>query len=137
MRVPSVVLDTNIVISAHLSDQGLPYRVFMLAMRRSLRLIVSAPILAEYEGVLLRPRFHFPIESVAESLALIRQNSVLVTPAATLAVSADESDNRFLECAETGKADYLVTGNQRHFPAVWNQTRILSARELIEVVFHL
>jgi len=36
-------------------------------------------------------------------------------------VAVEEEDNRFLECAQTSKAHYLVivTGNIRHFPSVW------------------
>jgi predicted nucleic acid-binding protein len=58
----------------------------------------------------------------------------MIAPATTLAVSPDETDNRFLECAEAAGADFLVTGNRRHFPNVWKTTRIVSARELVEFV---
>jgi predicted nucleic acid-binding protein len=58
----------------------------------------------------------------------------MIAPATTFAVSPDETDNRFLECAEAAGADFLVTGNRRHFPNVWKTTRIVSARELVEFV---
>jgi uncharacterized protein len=58
----------------------------------------------------------------------------MIAPATTVAVSPDETDNRFLECAEAAGADFLVTGNRRHFPNVWKTTRIVSARELVEFV---
>jgi predicted nucleic acid-binding protein len=60
--------------------------------------------------------------------------STMIAPATTLAVSPDETDNRFLECAEAAGVDFLVTGNRRHFPNVWKTTRIVSARELVEFV---
>jgi|HubBroStandDraft_1064217.scaffolds.fasta_scaffold36130_3 putative PIN family toxin of toxin-antitoxin system len=134
MPAPFVVLDTNIVVSAHLSPLGLPYRVYNLVLHQHLRLLVSAPILIEYECVLRRPRFRFPPERIAESLIRIRKMSTMIAPATTLAVSPDETDNRFLECAEAAGADFLVTGNRRHFPNVWKTTRIVSARELVEFV---
>jgi putative PIN family toxin of toxin-antitoxin system len=137
MPIPSVLLDTNIVVSAHYSPFGLERRVFDLALHRNLLLFVSVPILAEYENVLCRPKFGFSPETIAESLALIRQNSTLIVPTSTLSISPDERDNRFLECAESAGADYLVTGNRRHFPAVWKKTQILSARELVESVFNV
>jgi predicted nucleic acid-binding protein len=40
---------------------------------------------------------------------------VIVTPKERLAVIPDEPDNRFLEAAVAGRADYLVTNNKRHF----------------------
>ena len=135
MQNPSVVLDTNIIVSAHLNPLGLEYRVFELALECRLRLFISAPILLEYETVLRRPKFPILPEKVTESLAQIRQNGTLVVPTMTLSVSPDEPDNRFLECAESAGAGFLVTGNRRHYPSVWRSTRIVSARELVEVVF--
>jgi putative PIN family toxin of toxin-antitoxin system len=137
MLIPSVVLDTNILISAHISPRGLEYQVRDLALRGQLRLFVSEPILFEYELVLFRPKFRFPNEIIAESLTQIRQHSTLIMPSITLAVSPDDSDNRFLECAEAAHVDFLVTGNRRHYPSVWKSTRIVNARELVETVFHL
>jgi putative PIN family toxin of toxin-antitoxin system len=137
MQTPSVVLDTNILVSAHLSPLGLEYRVFELALDLRLRLFVSAPILREYERVLRRPKFPILPGKVTESLAQIRQNSTLIVPTATLAISPDERDNRFLECAESAGADYLVTGNRRHFPTVWKATRIVSTRELVKYLFNV
>jgi predicted nucleic acid-binding protein len=38
----------------------------------------------------------------------------------------------FLECAEAAAADYLITGNQRHFPAAsWGHLKIVTAREFL------
>jgi len=135
MPNPSVVLDTNILVSANINPHGLEQFVYSLALQQSLWLFVSEPILLEYETVLRRPKFRFPADRVTESLAQIRQNGTLILPANTLAVSPDERDNRFLECAESAGADFLVTGNRRHFPNVWKTTRIVSARELVETVF--
>jgi predicted nucleic acid-binding protein len=44
----------------------------------------------------------------------------------------DPEDNRFLECAEAARADYLATGSKRHFPRNRRQTLVVNARELIE-----
>jgi len=38
---------------------------------------------------------------------------------ARVSIGLDPDDNMFLECAETAHADYLITGNKRHFPSVW------------------
>ena len=43
-------------------------------------------------------------------------------------VCADPDDEIFLERALAAKADYLVTGNTKHFPASWLDTRILTPR---------
>jgi prevent-host-death family protein len=42
-------------------------------------------------------------------------------------------DNMFLECADAARADYLITGNQRHFPRFWKKTKIITRREFISL----
>ncbi len=51
-----VVIDTNVVVSANLSDEGLPASVLDLAANKKILMVVSEPILAEYAEVLRRPR---------------------------------------------------------------------------------
>jgi len=40
----------------------------------------------------------------------------------------------FLECAQAVRAEYLVTGNLKHFPPTWESTRIVAPRHLLDVV---
>jgi putative PIN family toxin of toxin-antitoxin system len=44
-------------------------------------------------------------------LSVIEETSELVKPVRRVSISRDEPDNRFYECAEAGKADFLITGN--------------------------
>jgi putative PIN family toxin of toxin-antitoxin system len=132
MRTIRVVLDTNVVVSAHLSPEGYERSVLDLALAGKLRMFVSEAILREYESVLQRPKFRLKHVSVSRSLRLLRGAAKVVTPYGQVNVARDPGDNRFLECAEAGKADYLVTGNKRHFPKQWRQTLIVNARELLE-----
>ncbi len=39
-----------------------------------------------------------------------------------------------LNALKLARADYLVTGNKRHFPDRWKKTKVISARELIELL---
>ena len=129
-----VVLDTNIIVSAHLVSSGLPDQIFNLALNRWMELCVSPLIMAEYEEVLRRPRLDLDSNKIATALARIREVSVTFSPTQSVAVCPDADDNIFLECAQAGKADYLVTGNRRHFPARWQNTRIVTAREFHQIV---
>jgi len=52
-------------------------------------------------------------------------------PVAVLKTAIDPDDNRFLECAEAARADFLVTGNLRHYPAECGVTRTVNARQLL------
>lgn len=129
-----VVIDTNVVVSANLSDEGLPAAILDLAANKTILMFVSPAILAEYEAVLRRPRLNLSPTAVASSLAVIRNISRLVKPTRRLAAAADETDNRFLECAISAGADYIITGNARHFPERFEGIRIVTPREFLDLI---
>ncbi len=113
---PKAVYDTNIIISAALSPSGIPSSLLVLAFDRTVQLSVSPAILAEYAEVLSRPKFDLSPQVITGLMRKITKAAAVVHPTHTLSASPDESDNRFLECAQEAGAAYLVTGNKRHFP---------------------
>lgn len=129
-----VVVDTNVVVSANLNDHGFPAAVMDLAANKIILMFVSPSILAEYKEVLSRPRLKLTPVAVEASLAVIRKTSELVKPIVSVDEAADEPDNRFLECADAAQADFLITGNTRHFPKSYKSTRIVTPREFIELL---
>ena len=132
MLHPSVVLDTNVVVSAHLNMNGYERFALDLALASRIQLYSSAEILEEYSAVLRRKKFLIHPQLVTASLRLIEKASKLVQPGHRIAAAADSEDNKFLECAEAAGADSLVTGNKRHFPKRWGTTLVVNARELVE-----
>ena len=132
-----VVLDTNIIISAMLVPSGTQSAVLLLALRGEVALYVSSAVLAEYAEVLRRPRFKLQPQQVDTVMSSIRRVAHLIEPARTLSISTHESDNRFLECAEAARADYLVTGNARHFPQTHDRTKIVTGRRFLDIVAEL
>jgi uncharacterized protein len=129
-----LVLDTNVVVSAALKPDGLQRTVVLLAITKPARLYVSTAILAEYRDVLSRPELKIRKGLRLQLLQLIKQHSYLVTPSRPLHITSDPADNIFLECADAARADYLVTGNQRHFPRFWKKTKVITSREFIDIV---
>ena len=71
---------------------------------------------------------------VGRLLDLIDAEATRVTPKHQLAISKHSSDNRFYECAEEAKADYIVTGNLKHFTEPYLNTRIITGRQLLELL---
>jgi putative PIN family toxin of toxin-antitoxin system len=134
MPRPSVVLDTNVIVSAHLKEEGLERFVLDLALARKLQLFLSEEILGEYEGVLARAAFKLSPAKVAASLRLIEKAATMVYPEKRITAAKDPDDNKFLEYAAESQADYLVTGNKKHFPKQWQQTRIVNTRELLQEI---
>jgi putative PIN family toxin of toxin-antitoxin system len=129
-----LVLDTNVLVSANLNDEGFEALVVALALNRKIQLYVSEAILDEYQRVLLYPRLKFVPKEIIRFLARLRRVSAVVALTRTLSISSDEPDNRFLECAEAAGADFLVTGNKRHFPKQWKTTQVVNARELLGLI---
>jgi putative PIN family toxin of toxin-antitoxin system len=128
-----LVIDTNVVVSAALNPEGLQRTTILLAITKPARLYVSLPILEEYEGVLSRPHLNIRKGLRLQLLQLIKNNSHIIAPSRRLDVSSDPDDNRFLECADKAGADYLITGNQKHFPTFWKKTKIITSREFISL----
>ncbi len=129
-----LVVDTNIVISAALKPEGLQRTVLLLAITKPSRLYVSAPILEEYRTVLSRPEFQIRKGLRQQLLQLLKKNARFVRPVRHLQVTTDPDDNMFVECADVAGADYLVTGNIRHFPRYWKRTKIITSREFLSVI---
>jgi putative PIN family toxin of toxin-antitoxin system len=135
MTRPRIVLDTNIVVSAALQPSGLPAQLLELVAYRAVELCVSEELLAEYREVLARPKFaRLDPQRVALLLKLIAEEAIMVRPAKVLTISKDEADNRFYECAEAAGADYIVTGNIKHFPKDHKATRIVSVRQMLDLL---
>jgi PIN domain-containing protein len=64
----------------------------------------------------------------------IRSASTIVNPQPCQPLTDDPDDSIFLECAGTAKADYLVTGNTKHFPkGRWKYTEIVTPRQFIDL----
>ena len=133
-----VVIDTNVVVSAALNDDSLPAAVLSLAIDQTILMFVSATVLAEYEKVLHRPRLKFHPKRIEALLTNIRDASRLVHPTRTITeIKKDDPDNRFLECAHAADADYLVTGNTKHFPKTFEKTTIVTPKQFIDLLLPL
>jgi putative PIN family toxin of toxin-antitoxin system len=129
-----IVIDTNVVVSAALRPYGLQRTVFLLALTKPARMYVSQEILAEYRNVLARPTLKIAKGRQQQLLQLVRNRSQTVHPRYKLEVTKDPEDNKFLECADAARADYLITGNQRHFPRFWKNTKVITSREFVSLV---
>jgi uncharacterized protein len=127
------VIDTNVLVSGLLSPTGNEALILLAIHQGLVHPCFSQAILEEYAAVLARPKFAFPTDEIAAALAMFRRQGELFHPTASTVASADPGDTKFLQCAEAAQADYLVTGNKRHFPeTVSGVTRIVSAGELLD-----
>lgn len=111
------VLDANIYVSALISDAGNPARIIDQWLAGSFEILVSQPIVDEILRVTSYERIQRKYAKVRERrldfVALIEEQAIWVRMPEKLAVvGADESDNRYVECAVSGGGHYIVTGDR-------------------------
>jgi putative PIN family toxin of toxin-antitoxin system len=114
---------------------GLPGSVFDLSMRRAFTLVTSPPLLDELEDK-LRVKFGVSAADAAAIRAKLENAAELVEPHLILDVVKDDpDDNRVLECAVAGRADYIVSGD-RHLLQLKAHAgiAILTARQFLEAL---
>ena len=129
-----VVIDTSVLVSALLTEHGAEAAVLDGVLDGQLIWCVSETILAEYEATLHRPKFRgIERRKIVAALALAASGRMTVV-SAQLTHSPHEPDNRFYECAQAAHADYLVTGNRKHFKQDLPPTKIVNARELLRLL---
>lgn len=130
-----VVVDTNVLVSGLLSPFGPPGTIVGLIAAGRISLCYDARILAENADVLLRPRFPFAEGNVRDLLLQIEVEGELASPSPWPDRLPDAHDEAFLEVAATSSADYLVTGNVKHFPPdLRSGVQVISPREFVDNV---
>ncbi len=131
-----VVVDTNVLVSGLLSPFGPPGIIVNLIARSRVRTCYDTRILAEYVEVLRRPAFPFDEADVATLLSPLAAHGEPIASEPLQARLPDPDDEPFLEVAIAASAEYLVTGNGRHFPPDLRQgVRVASPREFLETAF--
>ena len=111
-----VVLDTNVLVSGLLSPNGPPGTIINLILNQVISLLYDDRIIQEYQTVLERPKFNFNKSLTMDFLEFIKWSGERVFANPIAADFKDKDDIPFYEVATTGDADFLVTGNQKHFP---------------------
>lgn len=131
-----VVLDANVIVSALLQSVDPSAKLLLLTLNGSIQPCTTDSVYAEYEEVINRPRLHQSPEVIAGTLKAIREAGWWVRPQQPVKACSDPDDDIFLECAQAAQAEYLVTGNLKHFPATCVATRIVSPRWLADHLWH-
>lgn len=128
-----VVADTNVFISAILFG-GMPEEIRRLAREGKIELLVSEIMIAEITGILKR-KFNWSDWQISEAVKDITTYTTLITPTLTLSViKEDEPDNRVLECASEGRAQFIVSGDEHHAQPLreFQGIQILSPAQFLE-----
>jgi putative PIN family toxin of toxin-antitoxin system len=106
-----VVLDSSIYVSALTLPGGSADTVIGALLGGRYTALLSEPILGEVLGLLGR-KFSRDVEELARVALFLSELTEHVHPRSRIDVLEDEPDNRILECAVTGHADLIVTGDR-------------------------
>jgi len=114
-----IVLDTDVMVAALRSNAGSSRQLLISALRKRFELLLSVPLMLEYEAVLKRPEHlrtagatRNDIDAILDALAA---TGVPVTPNFSWRPElSDPGDEMVLEAAVNGQADLIVTFNVTH-----------------------
>ncbi len=116
------VLDTDVLIAALRSAWGASRQLLLAALDGQFELLLSVPLMLEYEAVLTRPEHLAACGLTVEEVGAVLDDVAAVATPVRLAFRwrprlADANDDMVLETAMNGSADAIVTFNQRDFAA--------------------
>ncbi len=111
-----LVLDTNTIVSAFFWE-GREAELFRKFEQGKANLYITIEILNEIEDVVKRPKFNEVLKKSGLTPDQIMRNIVslshlVVARKLNIKVCRDEKDNKFLECAQSAKVDYIVSGDE-------------------------
>ena len=128
-----VVLDTNILISA-LGWNGNERTVLLETLSSDIDLLLSEDIINEFLHVLSYDKFtHISIEKISLFIEIIMETSIIIdTNTKIFAIKNDQEDNRILECAVDGNAEYIISGDKHLLNlGEYEGIRILNASDFL------
>lgn len=130
-----VVVDTNVLISGILWE-GNESELLKMCKINELTNLTSPPIIEELERVISSEKFRLTEREVNSVIELVLSFSTLVFPTIKIeAIISDTTDNKILECAVDGKANYMVSGDKHLLDLKkYRKIPILNARDVLKVL---
>ncbi len=133
-----IILDTNVLIAALMTNNGSPHRLFEAFLADRFTLITGTMQIEEFSRVTrypaIRARIH-PAQA-GRMLNAIRALAINIENPPVISVSRDSHDDYLFAMANAGKADYLVTGDKADVLALLRhgKTQIVTARQFTEIM---
>jgi putative PIN family toxin of toxin-antitoxin system len=135
------VLDANVLISALIQPKGASGRILKsLLARHSFELAVSPAILAELRRALAYPKVRKYIKTSDEDIHLwVASLELIAQPVdgnlRIHAVAADPDDDKYIEAAVEGLAQFVVTGD-KHLLSLksYEDIRVVTPRVFVDLL---
>ena len=132
------VIDTNVLLSGLRSRNGLSYQVLRMLYQDRFKIVISVPMILEYEGILkdkLDKSIYSDdiIDQLLDSLCAIGEKSrvfYLWRP-----YLKDPFDDHVLELALASESDYIVTYNKKDLLKAEDLgIKVVDAKEFLEIL---
>ena len=126
-----VVFDTNIFISAFIIPGSLAETAIKKVIEGQDTLVISKEIIKEVLSVFSH-KFRRDKEAISHVAVFLSELGEWVSPTKKINIFKDEPDNRIMECALSGEADVIVTGDKRMLKLKeYKGVRIISLKEYL------
>lgn len=132
-----LVFDTNVLISGLLSSGSISQKIFDYAEANS-EILISEETFQELAEVLTRPKFdrYITLEKRAKLLKFLSIKAEIIKITTKITACRDPKDNKFLEVALHGNANYLLSGDQDLLILnPFEEIPIITPAEFINIVF--
>ena len=132
-KVTKVVIDTNLFISGF-GWGGKPKEVLRLLENGVVRNFITPEIFEEIKRVVSYQKLKFPPSLQSKIIEFVFSFSRFVNPGKPVAlIEEDPDDNKFIECALSANADYVVSGDPHLLNVVkFKDVRIVNAAQFLE-----
>ena len=135
------MLDTDVLVAALRSSRGASRKLLLAALDRKFELLLSVPLMLEYEAVLTRPEQLAACALSSEDVGRVLDDLASVARPVSLSFRwrpklPDPNDDMVFETAANGNADAIVTFNRRDFEGTTKNfdCAVILPREALEQI---
>jgi len=131
-----IIFDTNTLVSKLLFTKSVPGKAFSSGLRLG-QILMSNDTFEELSVVLSRPKFnkYVTLEDRQQFLRLLSRVVEIIPIIKVVQQCRDPEDDKLLELAINGSADYLITGDEDLLVLKqFGDTKILTAAQFINSI---
>ena len=134
--MPRIVLDTNCLLQS-LPSKSPYHKIWTDVLCGKISLCVNTEILDEYEEILAQKTNSIVANNVVETIARLHTTVYQEIYVHFGLIHEDEDDNKFVDCAVSASASYIVT-NDKHYNALknlpWPKIAVVNIQEFLKLL---
>ena len=129
MRVFSKILHAKLHRTFGTRSQRYQGKLRKTFLNGRIKILYDNRIIYEYIDVLSRQEFGFHREAINDMIDFLKRDGEFINAEHLKIKCSDEADKKFYEVYKFGDAQYLITGNKKHFP---NEETIIIPKDFLQ-----